>query len=183
MQNHRFLAPKRSLLVILAVILSTIGCTGKPSTTIAEIDAAGLNRVLGQHRGQIVLVDFWATWCRPCVALFPHAVALHHEFGQQGLAVITVSLDDVDQIGLVQKFLLRQNATTENFIATYGIGSAAFEAFQIVDGALPCVRLYDRQGNLRRTFGAGGKPIQPDEIDRAVAELLTQENSEEGLAN
>ncbi len=139
---------------------------------LAKVDAPGLARLLEQDRGQVLLVDFWATWCGPCLKLFPHAVALHRRLGPKGLTVVTVSLDDPAGEPAVRQFLDRQGATTENFLAVYGVGSEAFTAFGIADGALPHVRLYDRQGKLRRTFASGGKALDPAEVERAVEELL-----------
>ena len=120
----------------------------------------------------MVLVDFWATWCGPCLELFPHAAELQRRLGAKGLTVVTVSLDDPGNEPAVRRFLDQQGATTENFLAVYGVGPEAFTAFGIADGALPHVRLYDRQGKLRRTFASGGKAIDPAEVERAVEQML-----------
>lgn len=44
-------------------------------------------------KGKLVLLDFWATWCGPCVAAAPHMVALNDKYGEQGLLIIGISLD------------------------------------------------------------------------------------------
>jgi len=140
--------------------------------TLRCMDAAGLAEAIEEHRGQVVLVDFWATWCGPCLELFPHTMELQRRLGDRGLAVITVSLDDPDNRPAVQKFLVQNAATTKNFLSPYGVGPAAFSAFGIEDGALPHVRIYDRQGKLHRTFQSGGKTINAQKIDEAVEKLL-----------
>ena len=65
-------------------------------------------------------------------------------------------------------------ATFTNFISQYGIGSEGFDAFDIKDGALPHLKLYDRSGRLQKTFVAGDQTPDPEQIERSVAELLKQ---------
>jgi thiol-disulfide isomerase/thioredoxin len=161
---------------LAAMPLLVAGCAARPPSadeiTLGPIDAAGLDQALAKHRGQVVLVDFWATWCGPCLELFPHTVELHRRFGDRGLAVITVSLDEPRNRPAVRKFLSDHAATTENYLAVYGVGPAAFTALGINDGALPHVRVYDRQGKLRRTFVSGGRSVDPKQVERAVEETL-----------
>ena len=165
-----------ALSVAGAILLA--GCRGRlspgPSAAapLRRIDAAGLARSLEGHRGQVVLVDFWATWCGPCLELFPHAAELQRRLGAKGLVVFTVSLDDPGNEPAVRRFLDKQQAGTENFLAVYGVGPEAFTAFGIEDGALPHVRLYDRRGKLHRDFASGGQTIDPRAIERAVEQML-----------
>jgi len=48
---------------------------------------------LSKMRGKVVLVDFWATWCPPCVAIAPDIVALYKKYHSQGLEVVGISMD------------------------------------------------------------------------------------------
>ena len=163
-------------MLALAVCLLLMGCSASPPSAdrppLRTIDAAGLARVLDQHRGQVVLVDFWATWCGPCVKLFPHTAQWQQRYGDRGLAVITVSLDDPADGPSVGKFLAQNGAATENYLSSYGVGPAAMTAFGIADGALPHVRIYDAEGRLHKTFTSGGRMIDPKEIESAVTKLL-----------
>ena len=167
-------------IALATLVLLVAGCADRSSrpaedVTLRSIDASGLAQALQQHRGQVVLVDFWATWCGPCLALFPHTVELHRRFGDAGLAVITISLDDPANRSAVRKFLGPNGATMENYLAVYGVGPAAFTAFKIDDGALPHVRLYDHQGKLRKTFASGGKAVDAAQLERAVEEMMRDE--------
>lgn len=137
------------------------------------VDEAGFAEALQRHRGKVVLVDFWALWCLECLELFPHTVQLHQRFADQGLRVISVSLDDPDEgRPAVIKFLTDRGAGFENLISRYGAGPHSAEVFDIPGGALPHYKLYDRNGKLRRTFTSAGQTIDVDQIDRAVEELL-----------
>jgi thiol-disulfide isomerase/thioredoxin len=167
--------------------LATAGCRSKepaegPARTVPDVvlrtgDASRLAQAIQEQRGKVVLVDFWATWCAPCIKLFPHSVDLARRFRDQGLAVITVSLDDPDSAAAVQRFL-RQHLVgkdaegVQNFLGAYGVGSEAFTAFDIGDGALPHVKLYGRDGRLLQSFLSGGGAIDPQKIEAAAAAAL-----------
>ncbi|MGD0896482.1 MAG: TlpA disulfide reductase family protein [Thermoguttaceae bacterium] len=152
---------------LLALMLLLPGCGGGETSGLPPIDRPGLERLVAEHRGRVVLVDFWATWCPPCQALFPHTVELARRYAGRGLAVVTVSLDAPRDEGAVRRFLADHQATaTENFIAREG---AAAE-FEIKGGFIPCVKIYDRQGQLWTTVTGA----YPDKIDRAVEELLEE---------
>lgn len=139
--------------------------------TVPAVDRAGLNEVIAKHKGQIVLVDYWATWCAPCRKKFPHTVALAKEHKADGLAVIGVSLDDEDAHEDVVKFLTEQQATFDNLRSKTGASDESFESFEIPNGALPCLRLFDREGQVLKTF-----EIDPDAekqfTDEDVAEAV-----------
>jgi thiol-disulfide isomerase/thioredoxin len=134
------------------------------------IDERDLAKALAQRNGKVVLVDFWATWCMPCMELFPHTVQLHRSLANKGFEVISVSLDDPDNEPEVLRFLVSKGAEFGNFVSRYGTSTKSMEAFKIPGGSLPHLRLYDRQGAVHRTFDAGS--FQPADIDRAVQELL-----------
>jgi thiol-disulfide isomerase/thioredoxin len=163
-----------SFAVALAALL-VAGCSGgregggEATIDLRPVDRPTLDRVLKEHRGRVVLVDFWATWCAPCVGLFPHSVDLARRYADRGLAVITISLDDGSQEAAVRRFLAAQGATpVENFLATSGVSPQTFEEFQIEGGGIPFLKVYDRQGRLRATIAGA----YPEKIDRAVEELL-----------
>src|SRR5688500_9119737 len=61
---------------------------------LVTVDRDGLDALIEKQRGRVVLVDFWATWCGPCVEQLPHAIELAGRLSERGLTVVTVSLDD-----------------------------------------------------------------------------------------
>ncbi len=168
---------RQSLLLLFAM---AAGCSGPApqqpaaAVTLRTLDPADFHDVLARHGGRVALVDFWATWCSPCVEWFPHTVELQRRLAGRGLSVITVSMDDSDQTAAVQDFLQRQQATSENFINRDGAGSQSFDEYQIPSG-LPHLKLYDRRGKLRKTFAAGASPVDARQIQRAVEELLDEQ--------
>jgi len=146
--------------------------TDTPPVAVEVLDEQGFADLLGRHRGRVVLVDFWATWCSSCVEQLPHTIALQEKLGEKGLTVITVSLDDPEQKGAVLRVLEDKRATTANYLSQYGGSEKSMEVFAIEDGTLPHYKLYDRQGKLAHTFASGTRNIEPDDIDRAIETLL-----------
>jgi thiol-disulfide isomerase/thioredoxin len=136
--------------------------------TLVTGDEKDLDALIAKHKGQVVFVDYWATYCKPCVKSFPHTVELHKQHQREGLAVISVNLDYLDDEPKVKEFLEKQGATFDNLISKYdGGGSDANDAFDI--GPLPHLRLYDRQGKLRHQWE--GKAA---DLDAKIKELLAE---------
>ncbi len=139
--------------------------------SVRVIDEQEFDEVVASYRGDVVLVDFWATWCVACVDLFPHTVELHQRFADQGLRVISVSFDEPDMEENVLKFLQEQGATFDNFISQYGSGIESADNFDL-PGPLPYIVLYDRAGEVAHTFPEPRSAIDPEAIDDAVEALL-----------
>jgi cytochrome c biogenesis protein CcmG/thiol:disulfide interchange protein DsbE len=57
-------------------------------------DLSGQTLALSRYRGQVVLLNFWATWCTPCRSEIPRFVDLQNKYGRQGLQILGISLDD-----------------------------------------------------------------------------------------
>jgi thiol-disulfide isomerase/thioredoxin len=131
-------------------------------------DEQKLAAMLGQHRGKVVFVDFWATWCAPCVKSFPHTVATFEKYKDKDFATIAVSFDSLADEAKVRKFLAEMGARFENLLSSYDdAGPAVSEAFGT--GPLPEFRLYDRSGKLRHKWTA-----KPQDLDARIEELLAE---------
>lgn len=141
-----------------------------------------LQAVLDSHRGKVVLVDFWATWCAPCRKQFPHTVELNRQHAADGFAAISVSCDEADREEEIMAFLKKTGATFDNLRSKHGGDEETFSAFAIEGGALPHYKLYDRTGKLRHTFGAdptAEKQFTSEDIDIKVKELLAEKSPEQ----
>ncbi len=137
---------------------------------LERIDREGFDAFLRAQQGKVVLVDYWATWCPACLKLFPHTVDLHEKLKDEGLVVVSVSLDDPDDEAQVRKALGQRGASFRNFLT--GDPTQAFEDFDIDAGTLPHYQVFDRRGKLHKKLSSASKEIEPAAIDQAVEELL-----------
>ena len=80
--------------------------------TSREVDAAA-TKSLADYKGDVVLLNIWATWCAPCRAEMPSIEKLHREFGPRGLKIVAVSVDDPGQQKAVRDFARELGLTFE----------------------------------------------------------------------
>lgn len=123
---------------------------------------------LAEYRGKVVLVDFWASWCGPCLAELPHIKAAYDKYQAQGLEVVGVSFD-VERSALVEFLKVNPLPWPQIFF-----DQDDARGFQNPLGrhhginAIPCLLLLDREGKLiARRFRGGA-------IEPAVAAALSQ---------
>jgi thiol-disulfide isomerase/thioredoxin len=150
----------------------------KRNVQLVAVDREGYDALIEKQRGRVVLVDFWATWCGPCVEQLPHTIELANRLADRGLTVVTVSLDDPAGSEQVSEFLRSHGAgATTNLISQLGASPQSMEAFDISGGSVPHYKLYDRSGQLRHTFGvdpSAEKQFTQQEMDAAAEDLLSE---------
>jgi thiol-disulfide isomerase/thioredoxin len=123
--------------------------------TLQILDWESALGLVEQHRGKVVVVDVWATYCPPCIAEFPHLVQLHREQGER-VSCISISLDhdglDDEPVDAkrdkVLAFLEKQGATFENVLCS----TIADDVFSKHISSIPVVYVYDPEGNLAGQF-------------------------------
>jgi len=149
-------------------LLPAAGALPAPACKLAianEPDAANL----AHYRGQVVYVDFWASWCGPCRQSFPFMNQLHSQLGDKGLAVLAINLDEEAEDA--QRFLASHPA---QFRVAGGANQACASAFQVE--AMPSSYLVDRNGRVRyihHGFRAGDGQRLQELAARLVAEPAT----------
>ena len=110
-----------------------------PDFTLPLIDGGQLQ--LSSYRGKVVLLDFWATWCVPCREETPHFVELQKKYGDRGLQIIGVSMDDSPDP--VHPFYQQFHINYPVVMGTSDVGSAYGGVL-----GLPIAFLIDREGRI-----------------------------------
>lgn len=132
--------------------------------------AEAMRSTLEKLRGHVVIVNFWATWCGPCVAEFPELIGLAKKYASQGVRLLTVSLDQSSAKKQVIAFLERHDAPSPAFLASTNDALQFLKPYDPkMDGAIPRTYVFDRRGRLRyRVVGE----IDAQKLDHELQSLV-----------
>ena len=97
--------------------------------SVSMAGADDLSKLRANPTGKVLLVNFWATWCGPCVGEFPDLEATYRMYRNRDFALVTVSENNPDEKAAVLKFLQRQHASSTNLLFATSDTSALQEAF------------------------------------------------------
>lgn len=124
------------------------------------------NIKLSDYRGQVVYLDFWASWCKPCRKSFPFMNSLQKKYGKQGLKVIAINLDS--EKGAAQAFLKKNPA---KFTIAYDLEGTTPEKYGL--SVMPTSYLIDRNGKLINSH-KGFKKSQTEKLEKNVVKYLAR---------
>lgn len=139
--------------VVLAIAAAALGAAGYlwlapaakvPAPAVSLVDLDGREHQLADYRGQVLVVNFWATWCAPCLREIPMLVEAQNELGGQGLQIIGPALDDPTA---VRRFA---EAHAMNYPIFAGADQVGPALVRLGDqrGALPYTLVIDREGHF-----------------------------------
>jgi thiol-disulfide isomerase/thioredoxin len=164
--------------IVFAGIAIAIVCGGaapaaepKSEIKIEKIKAAEVEKIVAAHKGKVVVVDVWASFCLPCKKKFPHLVKLHKELAAEGLVCISLSVDLDEGLADALDFLKKQGATFPNYILWDSEKNKDNLEKSFIHSAPPIVHVFDRNGKKIQTWE--GK-IEEDKIDMLIKDLLKQ---------
>jgi peroxiredoxin len=122
---------------------------------------------LDDHLGKVIVVNFWATWCVPCVKEMPSFENLYRRYRSQGLTLLAVSLDKGDSTK-VQEFADKHKLSFPILLDTKGVAEKLYPSFSI-----PFTYVIDKQGRVVARVD-GAKNWESSETFEAVEHLLKQ---------
>lgn len=144
-------APKFQLYILIIFVL----CLAKSSVAqeLKVIKYTDLAKIIESKEGDLKVINFWATWCRPCVKELPQFEALQEKYQSKGLEMILVSFDFVEQLEKANKF-----ASSKGLKSTlYLLDETDYNAFiDKIDpswsGAIPATLMIDNRNDKRAFF-------------------------------
>lgn len=146
----------------------------QPTASLGKLPAFALPTAEGDTlrlsdlEGDVVLLNFWATWCPPCIREIPDLMALYDEFGDRGLNVVGVSVDETG-FGAVRPFAAEMDISYP-IVVDDGTLASQFGGVW----SLPTTFVMDREGNVvRRVLGV----FPTEEMRPLLVELLEAPSS------
>jgi thiol-disulfide isomerase/thioredoxin len=154
-------------LLFLTRCSSELG-TGKPAPDFLLEELSGAKISLKKLIGKVVILDFWATWCPPCLMTIPELVDLQKKYKDRGLSVVGISVDDPQRVTNRELAAFRE-AKNINYSIVRADAKVMQDYFADDDRmAIPTMFLIDRQGKIvEKKVG-----FVPGSLEKSVKKLL-----------
>ncbi len=162
---------RRWIVGVAALLLSSSSINAQ--TEAVRLDLVTYKQMgneIKKLHGKVILVDFWADYCRPCKEKFPQVLAMQKKYAKDGLAIVSVSVDDVtsaDTRERVKAYLQQQQATCRNLLLAE---KPEFWVPKLNMNSIPCMYLFDQEGRLINRWI--GNEVDLHAIEKRVVELL-----------
>jgi len=145
------------------------GPGAKPAPSFTLQDLKGNQVSLSDFKGKVVVLDFWATWCPPCVKEIPHFIELYEQYKDRGFAMVGISVDR-GGISLVKSFARKYQVNYPILIADGQVAKAYGGTPYI-----PTTFVIDSAGNIRQKYiGYKDKAVFEADIKKLLAEAETR---------
>ncbi len=152
--------------VFAASSLASSGLAGQPAPDFALKSSSGENLRLSEYRGNVVMINFWATWCGPCRQEMPLLDDLYNRYQRVGFSLLGVNIDDdsrramrmVEELGV-------------SFPVLFDADKEVSKLYQVE--AMPVTVLLDREGTVRHVHH-GYKPGYEEQYLTEIRSLLRE---------
>ncbi len=149
-----------------ATSLAASGMIGKPAPDFALKSTTGQNLRLSEYRGEVVMINFWATWCGPCRQEMPLLDDLYNRYERVGFKLLGVNIDDDSQRAID---MMRELGV--NFPVLFDATKDVSKLYDV--NAMPVTVIVDREGNVRHIH-QGYKPGYEEKYLNEVRALLRE---------
>ncbi len=166
---QKFRQMNKLFIVLLGLSLTSIAVSGdarKPAPGFSLPDSQGNTVTLDEYSGQVVLINFWASWCGPCREEMPLLEALHQRYEPLGFAMLGVNVEE--DSSLAEQFL---QGTSVSFPILFDRQNTVSQLYDVI--AMPSTVIVDRQGTLRYVHH-GYEPGYENDYQDQIRALLKE---------
>jgi len=145
----------------------------KPAPALTFKDKAGKTLSIGDFKGKVVLLSFWASWCTPCIVELPSFIDIYNKFHAKGLEIIPVNVDEPgeESAGMIDEFWKTKKFP---FMSYFDRDKTAAEAMKVEN--LPTNLLIDRQGRIVAQ-STGSNDWSSEQAVEFIDQLLSEQSS------
>lgn len=162
---------RKTALSLGILALFCVPARGADEVKIEKVSLEGLSKAISAHKGKIVVIDIWATFCAPCKEKFPHMVELHNKLKDQGVVFISLSVDEPADIANALEFLKNKKAFFPNYLLDDTDKNKESWEEKFATQSPPIVHIYDRTGAKVKTM-EGKKQLA--EMDKFLEDLVNK---------
>jgi len=158
----------RKLVFTILMLLPPVLLASPPSPNFTLPDAFGVQHALSDQKGQLVYIDFWASWCGPCRKSFPWMDAMQKKYRARGFRILAVNLDSnrADADRFLKEF-------PHSFQILFDPEAKVAETYQVK--VMPTSYIVNRKGELLARH-AGFRTDKAGEVEQQIAKLLAKTN-------
>jgi thiol-disulfide isomerase/thioredoxin len=162
---------KKMLLALGAAALAvTLLAQQAAQQKLAPLSLEAYNQLVASHKGHVVLVNFWATYCIPCRTEIPELVKFSAQLRARGLDFVSISADEPEQEPQARKFIVAAKVPGPLYIKSTDDNDKYAAAIHARwDGSLPASFIYDRSGKKVGAF-IGEVPMK--NLEDVIAKFL-----------
>jgi thiol-disulfide isomerase/thioredoxin len=177
-ETYRGTARRRAVVAVVGLLVLAVSASafaGQQDFKLKDLDGTWFR--LADHKGEVVYVSFWATWCVPCRRELPLLEKMYTDLADQGFLVVSVNTDPAGNQSKIKPFVSRYRLTFPTVLDPDNNVQDTYNPSR----ELPYGLLIDRDGNLHKTY-AGYRTGDEELLREDVLELLGSGAAKGGAA-
>jgi len=148
---------------LIMLLYLPFSVTAGENTALQKVDPDGIDKLIKDEKGKVLVLNFWATWCAPCRAEIRDLVRIRQDYSPDRVSIIGISLDFNPRA--VPDFMERKNMNYPVYISSQDV----MDAYDIT--GIPYTLIYDSEGNLAEVHDRlVDYEILQEELDRLLAD-------------